>query len=141
MRSLSPEVLVAQRPPHADSAVVLSGSGVCLWPETMSPVNWSVILSPYEGDDHVEPQGADPGQSPSVARRKEVHIDTGSRATRDVKTSPVSAPGSIPGGGPGGSDPRQPREEAGARHMAGCQRPGGGAGGLPLPGLQPHPPA
>src|SRR4030042_1973346 len=114
MRSLSPEVLVAQRPPHADSAVVLSGSGVCLWPETMSPVNWSVILSPYEGDDHVEPQRADRGQGPSVAGRKEVHIDTGSRATRGLKTSPVSAPGSIPGGGPGGSGPREPGGGGGA---------------------------
>jgi hypothetical protein len=44
-----------------------------LWPETLSSPNWSVILSPHEGADHVEQQRADKSEGSDDGHRREVH--------------------------------------------------------------------
>src|SRR3989304_31998 len=57
----------------------------CLWSETLSPANWSVILSPHEGDDHVEPKGTDEGKGTDDGAGKEVHERRGSGATTRIQ--------------------------------------------------------
>src|SRR3989304_694682 len=63
----------------------------CLWSETLSPANWSVILSPHEGDDHVEPKGTDEGKGTDDGAGKEVHERRGSGATTRIESSLTEA--------------------------------------------------
>src|SRR4030067_628311 len=120
--------------------------GVCLWSETLSPLNWSVILSPYEGQSYVEPQGAEQSQGAHAGERKEVHNERSSLTAGTVRASPATAEGSMPRGGarglrrrPARTGPAQPPAPGGAaaagRHNASGGRQPARLAGRPRPSL------
>ena len=51
--------------------------GPCLWPENLSLPDWSVILSPHEGKNHVEHKRAGKRESSDDGDRREVHGQRG----------------------------------------------------------------
>src|SRR3990170_6693908 len=112
----------------------------CLWPETLSPGSWSVILSPYEGDSNVEPQGADPSESPGTARGKEMHDKRSGGANGRVTAPPVQTQEGLLGGRAGRAGPWQPRAEACACDRRRRQGASNKTSGERVLRLQPHPP-
>jgi len=46
----------------------------CRWSESLSLLKWSVILSPYEGESHVDPKGTGKGESSDDGHRREVRV-------------------------------------------------------------------
>src|SRR5438309_12089518 len=73
------------------SDVASSGRrALCLWPERLSPLNWSVILSPHEGKNHVEHEGTDKSEGSNDGHRREVHVRGGGLACSVIRTSGAS---------------------------------------------------
>src|SRR5437016_13155906 len=90
----------------------------CLWPGRLSPLNWSVILSPHEGKNHVEHEGTDKSEGSEDGHRREVHVRRGGLACSVIRTSSASPQEGAQRTRTSGVRTRQPRPPCPARYRA-----------------------